>query len=155
MSEVTEMNANSNPCKICDEIKDNGVRCGQPALTGERYCRFHLRVHAFVSPEDQMYELPILETEQSVQIALQHLTRGILSGRLSERKAKVMLAAIKTAAQLIRLANSNRPKEELLHEIAAELRGRVASDTRKPPYRASDPEAMDREMDREATEQVI
>ncbi len=73
-----------------------------------------------------MYELPILETEQSVQIALQHVTRGILSGKLSERKAKVVMSAIKTAAQLIRQANSNKSKEELLHEIAHQLRGGTA-----------------------------
>ena len=127
MSEETE---NSKPVlyKLCEHIKDNNVHCGQPALNSERYCRFHLRVRTTVSPEDQMYELPILETEQSVQIALQHVTRGILSGRLSERKAKVVMSAIKTAAQLIRQANCNRQKEELLQEIAVELRGRRAAE---------------------------
>jgi len=131
MSETAVLSTNLS-CKICDHIKDNGVACTQPALTGERYCRFHLRVRTTVSPEDQMYELPILETEQSVQIALQHVTRGILSGKLSERKAKVVMSAIKTAAQLIRQANSNKSKEDLLHEIAHELRGRTAAKSEEP-----------------------
>lgn len=137
MSEAILTNA-SQGCKVCDHVKDNGVVCNQPAISGERYCRFHVRVRTTTSPEDQMYELPILETEQSVQIALQHVTRGILSGNLSERKAKVVMSAIKAAAQLIRQANSNRTKEDLLHEIAHELRGRAAS------HKPAEPEAQPR-----------
>ncbi len=112
-------------CKICEHIKDNGIRCGAPALQGEIYCRFHVRVRTTVSPVDQMYELPILETEESVQIALQHMMRGLLSGKLNEKKAQVMMTGINTAAKLLRQQNQNAPREALLNEIAAELRGRV------------------------------
>ena len=116
------------PCKLCEQIKDNGIRCGAPALRGERYCRFHVRMHdQSVEVEDPNYDLPVLETEQSVQIALQQMMRGLLSGKLSEKKGKLMLAGIKTAAVLIRQASGGKSKEELLNEIATDIRGRIAT----------------------------
>ena len=113
------------PYKLCEHIKDDGIRCGGPALSGESFCRFHLRVRTNVPPQDSLYELPVMETVQSVQIALHHMTRALLSGKLSERKAAVMMSAIKTAAALVRQTSANAPKEDLLNEIAADLRGRL------------------------------
>jgi hypothetical protein len=133
IEEMSLQNTEAKACRICEHIKDDGVRCGGPALSGEIYCRFHVQVRTHVSPEDSLYELPVLETEKSVQIALQHMTRALLAGKLSERKAAVMMSAIKTAAALIRQTNANAPKEALLNEIAAELRGRLAvTSIRKP-----------------------
>ena len=135
MSENFSAAANDNnelPYKICEHIKDNGFRCGAPALIGDIYCRYHVKVRTTISPEDAMYELPILETEQSVQIALQHLMRGLLSGKLSEKKAKVMMTGINTAAKLLRQQNQNAPREALLEEIATEICGRVEAERRKP-----------------------
>ena len=111
--------------RVCEHIKDNGIRCGQPAVSGEVHCRLHLRARTTMSPTDAMYELPVLETDQSVQLALQQLTRAVLSGKLSERKAAVLLAAIKTAANMVRQRNDNRSRDELLNELAAELRERA------------------------------
>jgi hypothetical protein len=113
------------PYKLCEHIKDDGMPCGGPALSDETFCRFHVRMRTNVSPEDQLYELPLLETEKSVQIALQHVTRALLAGKLTERKAAVIMSAIKTAAALIRQSNQNAPKEALLDEIANELCGRT------------------------------
>lgn len=140
--EMSLRNSETKACGICEHIKDDGVRCGGPALSGEAYCRFHLRVRTSVPPEDSLYELPVLETVKSVQIALQHMTRALLAGKLSERKAAVLMSAIKTAAALVRQNADNAPKEELLNEIADELRGRAASRpyTRKPPQSVQDVE---------------
>ena len=118
---------NSNlPYKTCEHIKDDGVRCGGPALRGQPFCRFHVRLtEPGASPGEDGYTLPLLETEQSVQIALQQMMSALLSGKLSERKAAVMLSGIKAAAALIRQAQSNTPKQDLLNEIASELCTRV------------------------------
>jgi hypothetical protein len=126
-NQSTSEKLESKGCKLCEHIKDDGIRCGQPALQGDIYCRFHVRVRSTVSLADQMYELPILETEQSVQIALQHMMRDLLSGKLSEKKAQVMMTGINTAAKLLRQQNQSTPKEALLQEIATEIRGRVRS----------------------------
>ena len=108
--------------KICEHIKDDGVRCGGPALRGQPFCRFHVRLtEPGVSPGEDGYTLPLLETAQSVQIALQQMMTALLSGKLSERKAAVMLSGIKAAAALIKQAQANTPKQDLLNEIASEL----------------------------------
>jgi len=123
------------PYKTCQHIKDNGIRCGSPAVSGRMYCHFHFRAtDELSSPGDPGYVLPVLDTEQSIQIALQQMTRSLLSGKLSERKAGVMMSAIRTAAQLIRQTSQNAPKEALMAEIASELRGRLATEisSRKP-----------------------
>jgi len=133
--EVIGWESTSNKaCRICEHIKDNGIRCGSPALAGERLCHFHIRIYDVqTSPEDPNYNLPVLETEQSVQIALQQMMRGLLSGKLSEKKSKVMLSGIKAAAALIRQAKNNVPREDLLNEIASELRARMPITNGKPP----------------------
>ncbi len=119
--------ANSNlPYKICEQIKDDGIQCGAPALRGQPFCRFHIRLtEPGASPGEPGYVLPVLETEQSVQIALQQMISAVLSGKLSERKAAIMLAGIKAAAALIKQVQANTPKQDLLREIASELSTRI------------------------------
>lgn len=122
LSGSSEEKSANLPYPICTHIKDDGIRCGTPALKGQNYCKFHIRMHDDrASLDDPSYTLPILETEQSVQIALQQMMAGVLSGKLSERKAAIMLSGIKAAASLIRQARDNKPKGDLLREIASEI----------------------------------
>jgi hypothetical protein len=51
--------------------------------------------------------------------------------RTSERKAAVVLSAIKAAGSILR--QNDKPKEALLKEIASELRGRLAEDKSSQP----------------------
>lgn len=140
-----EMRASENvPYKICGHIKDDGVRCGGSAMRGEPYCRFHVRLtEPGVSPGEPGYVLPVLETERSVQIALQQMMSALLSGKLSERKAAVMLSGIKAAAALIRQAEANAPKQDLLNDGASELGTRL-------PVRSVPGPAIENERKKEA-----
>ena len=114
------------PYKVCEQIKDDGARCGAPALSGERLCRFHIRVSGDrPTPGDPGYTLPLLETVKSVQIALQEMMRAVIDGKLSERKAAIMLSGIKSAAALIRHSDLSTPKRDLLAEIASEVYARL------------------------------
>ncbi len=114
------------PYRICEHIKDDGARCGGAVVRGECFCRFHVRVTDHqLSPGEPGYTLPVLETEQSIQIALQQMMAALLSGKLSERKAAVMLSGIKAAAALVRQAQASTPKQDLLKEIALELNARM------------------------------
>jgi len=123
---ATENDKAKTHFRICEHIKDNGAQCGAPALVGERYCRFHFRVTSdSTSPGDPGYTLPLLETEQSVQIALQKTMAAVISGKLSERKAAILLSGIKAAALLIRQANMNTPKDDLMRELVGEIRERM------------------------------
>ena len=123
---ATDHSSDTTPYKICQHIKDDGVRCGGSALRGQPFCRFHVRLtEPGAAPGEDGYALPLLETAQSVQIALQQMMSALLSGKLSERKAAVMLSGIKAAAALIKQAQLNTPKQDLLNEIASELRMRM------------------------------
>jgi hypothetical protein len=119
------------PYELCEHIKDNGVRCGSPALSGEHYCHFHSRARREVmSAANPSYNLPILDSEQSLQVAIMELMRGLLNGDLGERKAAVMLSAIKAAGSILR--HNEKPREALLQEIASELRGRLSANPPQP-----------------------
>lgn len=142
---VPASTTNNLPYKLCEHIKDDGVQCGAPALSEERYCRFHIRTSDLVTPGDPGYVMPILETEQSVQIALQQFMTAVISGKLSERRAAVMLSGIKAAAQLIRQANANTPKQDLLNEIALEIRTRLSIPS-KPPQSATELDSVPDEI---------
>jgi hypothetical protein len=120
------------PYELCGHVKDNGICCGSPALAGQRFCYFHFRIRRDVmSPANPIYDLPVLDNEQSLQVAIMELMRGLLNGEISERKAAVMLSAIKTAGSILRQVD--KPKEALLKEIASDLRGRLAQNKSPQP----------------------
>jgi hypothetical protein len=126
------MSEETIPYELCEHIKDNGVRCGSPAVSGEHYCYFHSRARREVMcAANPFYNLPVLDNEQSLQVAIMELMRGLLNGDISDRKAAVMLSAIKAAGSILR--QNVKPKEELLKEIASELRGRFPENQSPPP----------------------
>jgi len=115
---------------ICEHIKDDGVQCGGFAISGDRYCRFHQKIQSDkVAPSDLAYDFPVLETEQSIQIAIMQMMRGVLKGRITERKAAIMLSGIKAAAAILRRSREVTPRENLMNELASELKSCPAAKT--------------------------
>ena len=113
---------------ICEHTKDDGVRCGGFALSGERFCRFHQKLqNNKIAPSDPAYDFPVLETEQSIQIAIMQMMRGVLKGRISERKAAIMLSGIKAAAGILRHSRQVKPQESAIDEIASETKNATQS----------------------------
>jgi hypothetical protein len=83
---------------ICEHIKDNGDTCGSPALTGYDYCYFHQRLRQpRHRPSDFEYKLPILDTPESILMATQHITQAALDGVLEDRRARLVLSALRLA----------------------------------------------------------
>ncbi len=112
--------SNGLPYKTCEHIKDDGVTCGSPAKHDARFCHFHTRLHDNkVAPSDPAYDFPILETEQSIQIAIMQMMRGVLKGRITERKAAIMLSGIKAAAALLRQCHG--PQDKTMNKIVPDL----------------------------------
>jgi hypothetical protein len=88
----------------CEHIKDNGVRRGSPAMLQRAFCYFHWRLHAYKLPVTAPeYEIPALDSEGGIQLAVAHVLRGIYSGKLDNKTASVALAAIRLAAQSLRM----------------------------------------------------
>jgi hypothetical protein len=103
--------------KRCHHIKMNGTQCGSPALTTERFCFFHfLHVprNIAVEPPDRTppdnFVLPILENATAVQLAVTQVTALLLRGRISDRRARILLCALRMAAENLNRMDTEKPR---------------------------------------------
>ena len=97
----------------CQHIKVNGTQCGSPALRRNRLCYFHkswqqTRIvlganRARRAPA--VFDLPMLEDANSIQVALMQVMRLILSGQIDAKNAGLLLYALQTASS--NLARTN------------------------------------------------
>ena len=92
----------------CHQIKQNGIRCGSPAMQGAPFCYFHDRMMNRMPAA----QFPPLEDGNSVQCAIMHVLEGIASGSIAVKEANAMLYALQTAA-----ANLSRVHFEPLRPI--------------------------------------
>lgn len=97
----------------CQYIKVNGTQCGSPALRRNRHCFFHKRFHDErirlsvdrVRRGVPVFELPVLEDANSIQIALMQVMRLILTRQIDHKSAGLLLCALQTASNNLRQAN--------------------------------------------------
>jgi hypothetical protein len=88
----------------------NGTQCGSPALRRRRHCFFHERIRreqariAADASAQRLFDLPLLEDANSVQMALMKVIQMLGAGRLDHKTAGLMLYALQTAS--INLRNS-------------------------------------------------
>jgi hypothetical protein len=90
----------------CQHIKVNGTQCGSPALRRHRLCYFHkswqqTRIvlganRARRAPA--VFDLPMLEDANSIQVALMQVMRLILGGQIDAKNAGLLLYALQTAS---------------------------------------------------------
>jgi len=90
----------------CQHIKVNGTQCGSPALRRHRLCYFHkswqqTRIvlganRARRAPA--VFDLPMLEDANSIQVALMQVMRLILNGQIDAKTAGLLLYALQTAS---------------------------------------------------------
>jgi hypothetical protein len=116
---------------ICEHIKDNGATCGSPALTGYSFCFFHQRLRQpRHRPGDFEYKLPILDTPESILMATQHITQAALDGVLEERRARLVLSALRLAMTALKAMNaageqSPLPSKSLENNVDTGFQARV------------------------------
>ena len=95
----------------CQHLKMNGTQCGSPALRWRRQCFFHERIRrerakiAKDTSVKRMFDLPLLEDANSVQVALMKVIQMLGSGRMDHRTAGLMLYALQTASINLRNAD--------------------------------------------------
>ncbi len=109
-----EQTANSeqrpSTVKLCRHIKEDGVFCEIPALTGRQYCYRHLRLRgqqmriarAIAQRQTFRLLLPPLEDLNAVQTALIHVTAALAAGLLDRHHAGQLLYALQQAASNLR-----------------------------------------------------
>ncbi len=90
----------------CQHIKVNGTQCGSPALRRHRVCYFHkswqqTRIELGANRARRapaVFDLPMLEDANSIQVALMQVMRLILSGQIDAKNAGLLLYALQTAS---------------------------------------------------------
>ncbi len=92
----------------CQHVKMNGTQCGSPALRRRRHCFFHERIRrerAKIAADlsaQRMFDLPLLEDANSVQMTLMKVIQMLGAGRLDHKTAGLMLYALQTASVNLR-----------------------------------------------------
>jgi hypothetical protein len=97
----------------CQHIKVNGTQCGSPALRRNRLCYFHktwqgARIVLGANRARRgraVFDLPLLEDANSIQLALMQVMRLILGGQIDGKTAGLLLYALQTASS--NLARTN------------------------------------------------
>ena len=94
----------------CQHVKMNGTQCGSPVLRRRRHCFFHERIRreqAKIAADlsaQRVFDLPLLEDANSVQVALMKVIQMLGAGRLDHKTAGLMLYALQTASVNLRHA---------------------------------------------------
>jgi hypothetical protein len=93
----------------CQHVKSNGLPCGSPALRDEIYCYFHRiwrtqpdRQPFRPDPSGFVWNLPILEDPEGIQLALQMVLDSVLSNKMDLKRAGTLLYGLQTAAANVR-----------------------------------------------------
>jgi len=87
----------------CEQIKDNGVRCGAPALRGKTFCYHHNDLHARrLRPGHKGYTFRPVETPETVTMQAADVAQAAHDGTISLQLARVLLYAIQIGAQQMR-----------------------------------------------------
>ena len=90
---------------ICEHIKDNGLRCGSPAIRGRHFCYFHSRAHQPpVRIGDSAYRSPIVESTEALQIAVSHVLQALAMGDLPPKMANSMFYGLHLATKVLRMS---------------------------------------------------
>jgi len=93
----------------CQFIKADGERCGSPALKKRRFCYFHNQTNAERSSA-QEFELPVLEDELAIQMAVTNVCRGLAKKNLEPKYATALLYGLQVASIAVKKAAAAKGK---------------------------------------------
>ena len=83
----------------CQHVKDDGIRCGSPALRGQPFCYNHDQIH---HPRHVMgdpgYQIPVLETHKSVELAIRQVLQACHDNKITDLRARTMIYGIQVLA---------------------------------------------------------
>ena len=90
---------------ICEHIKDNGIRCGTPALRGRTLCYHHDRLFRRhrIANSAACIQVPSLTTERNIRRATTNVLRACRDGQLPPEVANTMLYGFQIARSLLNL----------------------------------------------------
>ncbi len=77
----------------CEHIKPDGMRCGSPAIGGQKFCFFHNL------SRNNAVEFPVVEDGRGLQVAILRVCERLANGTISAANAKVLLEGLAMAAE--------------------------------------------------------
>ena len=115
----------------CQFIKSDGANCGCPALKGRRLCHFHSKTSdggkrkrskshktegrgpdangdTSVNRELPVLELPVLEDDLAIQMAVTNICRRLANESLEPKRAATLLYGLQVASVAVRRTALNR-----------------------------------------------
>ena len=151
---ATEPKPASRPIvAICAHIKDDGLRCGTPAVTGRNFCYYHCRVHhPGARMATRQYRAPLPDSVTSLQVALAHTLQALGTGDLEPKKANSMMFGINLATNLLRLAKplTETEQQQVVTEIPEPMQQVLASTDEPaaevPPDRVQAMQVLEKEI---------
>jgi hypothetical protein len=109
--------------KICTHIKVTGIRCGSPALRGEKFCYFHERMINGVPtpPHARIHPMALIETEEAIQVALMETINAIVRNTIDLRRADLIIKALNIAVKNSRRVRFDRCESEMIRKLPVSL----------------------------------
>ena len=98
-----EPTAEPTTVAICEHIKDNGRRCGTPAIRGRHFCYYHSRAHSPARLGSRGYRAILPETIESLQLTIMQITEALGSGRITEKAAGKLLFGVQLSTNLLKM----------------------------------------------------
>jgi len=96
----------------CDHTKDDGQPCNAIPVKNTPYCYFHRKFYNPPAlPGDKNYEVPLLETHASIQIALTHLYQAFLARKIDMKEANFGLQILRLASKTISAIEKTNKQE--------------------------------------------
>jgi hypothetical protein len=85
----------------CRHIKTDGNECKSPALRNQAFCYYHTRLRRTVkadnSASDQSLQLPVLEDNSAIQLALTQVLSALGASRIDPQRAGLYLRGLQIA----------------------------------------------------------
>ena len=140
----------------CQHIKVNGTQCGSPALRRNSLCYFHKRFHdeRIKLTADRarrrrpaIFELPVLEDANSIQVALMQIMRLLVAQQIDGKTAGLLLYALQTASNNLRHTNFNPARHDVI------LDPRTVDETQLNEHIWSDDDFDEEEVEEEEEEE--
>jgi hypothetical protein len=104
----------------CEYVYADGRGCRAPQVKGEHWCHGHAKTMSY---RPEKLELLPMEDEQAVMVNLHRVTKSLLSGRIAEKMARLMLWSVAIGAPG---AGRIAPRKPDTHHGGTETRRKTA-----------------------------
>ena len=111
------MNDTPNSAARCQYINPRGRRCGAPAMRGKDLCYQHNKLENLsTNPRNATAFIPVLESGESMQIAVTNVLRALAADAIEIKKAYAMFYGLQLMSSALRHCDST-PLDEPATEI--------------------------------------